>query len=131
MAEDSLFTKIIKKEIPAHTIYEDDKTIAFLDINPLQPGHVLIVPKKQTEDLWDLSDGEYSALMKTAKLVAKHLKDTLNCSKVGVMVEGFEVPHAHVHLIPLEKGFRETFDMTADHEHHDDLEIMAQRLKMN
>lgn len=98
---DSIFTKIIKGEIPAEKIYENAKTLAFLTIEPTQPGQVLVIPKKQTDQLWDLSDEDYLAVMATCKLVAKRMKEVLGVQRVGVRVIGEEVPHAHVHLIPL------------------------------
>jgi histidine triad (HIT) family protein len=97
---DSIFTKIIKGEIPSHKVYEDAKTLAFLDINPTQPGHTLVVPKVQVEFIWDLQDEDYRALMDTAKDVAVRIREVLNVKYVGVKVIGEEVPHAHVHLIP-------------------------------
>jgi histidine triad (HIT) family protein len=97
---DSIFTKIIKGEIPSHKIYEDDKTFAFLDINPTQPGHTLVIPKSQVEFIWDLSDEDYRALMETCKQVARRVREILGAKYVGVKVIGEEVPHAHVHLIP-------------------------------
>lgn len=98
--EDSIFTKIIRGEIPSHKIYEDDKTYAFLDIHPTQPGHTLVVPKKQVEFIWDLEDEDYQAVMDTAKKVAKQLKLILDKPFIGSQVVGVDVPHAHVHLIP-------------------------------
>jgi histidine triad (HIT) family protein len=98
--EDSIFTKIINGEIPCHKIYEDGKTLAFLDIHPSQPGHTLIIPKCQVQFLWDLEPGDYQAVMETAKMVARHLRLKLNVPYVGVKVVGLEVPHAHVHLVP-------------------------------
>ncbi|HET9721769.1 MAG TPA: HIT domain-containing protein [Candidatus Saccharimonadales bacterium] len=97
---DSVFTRIIKGEIPCHKIYEDDKILAFLDINPTQPGHTLVIPKKQVEFIWDLDDQDYGALMAACKRVALHIRQILSAKYVGVKVIGEEVPHAHVHLIP-------------------------------
>lgn len=97
---DSIFTKIIKGEIPCHKVYEDELTFAFLDINPTQPGHTLVIPKKQVEFLWDLSDEDYNAVMATAKKLASHVRQVLGTKYVGVKVIGEEVPHAHVHLLP-------------------------------
>lgn len=97
---DSIFTKIINGEIPAHKVYEDDRTLAFLDINPTQPGHTLVVPKKQVEFLWDLEDEDYQAVMASCKQVARRLREVLQVRYVGIKVIGEEVPHAHVHLIP-------------------------------
>lgn len=97
---DSVFTKIIKGEIPSHKVYEDDKTFAFLDIHPKQPGHVLVVPKKEVDHLWDLPDEDYQAVMATAKKIADRLKEVLRPERVGMQVEGTGVPHAHVHIFP-------------------------------
>jgi histidine triad (HIT) family protein len=98
--EDSIFTKIIKGEIPSYKIYEDGKTFAFLDIHPKTPGHTLVVPKKQVEFLWDLTDEDYRAVMATAKKVALRLREVLQPPYVGELVVGEEVPHAHVHVYP-------------------------------
>lgn len=99
---DSIFTKIINGEIPAQKIYEDDKNIAFLTIQPTQPGHTLVVPKKQVDHLWDLPDEDYLSLMEASKKVANHIRRVLGKKRVGVKVEGFEVAHAHIHLIPMD-----------------------------
>lgn len=98
--EDSIFTKIIKGEIPSYKVYEDDETFAFLDISPLTEGHVLVVPKTQAEFIWDLEDEDYQALMATVKKIGAHLKEVLEAPFVGVEVIGVDVPHAHVHVVP-------------------------------
>jgi histidine triad (HIT) family protein len=100
--QDSIFTKIIRGEIPCHKIYEDDSTLAFLDIQPVQPGHTLVIPKRQVEFLWDLSEEDYQALMSAARKVARHMREKLSQPYIGVQVVGLEVPHAHIHLIPFE-----------------------------
>lgn len=102
--QDSIFTKIIKGDIPAHKVYEDEKVIAFLDIHPINPGHTLVVPKAQIDHLWDMTDDDYHYLWSVAKHIAQHIKDTLQPPRVGVVVEGFGVPHVHIHLIPLLHG---------------------------
>ncbi|MEO5690755.1 MAG: HIT domain-containing protein [Candidatus Saccharimonadales bacterium] len=96
----SLFTKIINGELPSYKIYEDELTYAFLNINPVQPGHVLVVPRQQVDKLEDLEDEDYEAVMRTVKLLMQHVRDELLTERVGLRVEGFEVPHAHVHIIP-------------------------------
>ncbi len=96
--QDSIFTKIIKGEIPSHKIYEDEKTYAFLDIHPKTPGHTLVIPKKQVEFVWDLEDGDYEAVMATVKKVANRLKEVLGGPYIGELVVGIDVPHAHVHV---------------------------------
>ena len=98
--EDSIFTKIVKGEIPSHKIYEDDKTLAFLNIFPAVKGHTLVIPKIQIDSLWDLSEEDYNAVMNTTKKVAKRLQEVLGTERVGVKVIGIDVPHAHVHLVP-------------------------------
>jgi histidine triad (HIT) family protein len=99
--EDSVFTKIIKGEIPCHKVYEDDKTFAFLDIRPIQPGQVVIVPKKQIEFVWDLEDEDYIALMTAAKRVARRLHEAFpDKSRVAMHIEGLDVAHAHLKVFP-------------------------------
>ena len=101
---DSIFTRIIKGELPCYKIYEDDLTFAFLNIHPTQAGHTLVVPKKQIDQLWDVPDEDYQALMATCKKVARHLRQLLGVKRVGVRVVGEEVPHTHIHLIPFNEG---------------------------
>lgn len=100
MQEDSIFTKIVNGEIPANKVYEDEHTLAFLDIHPIQPGHTLVIPKKQVEFTWDLDEETYKATMATAKKVATRIKEVLNPAYVGEQIIGVEVPHAHIHIIP-------------------------------
>lgn len=97
---DSIFTKIIKGEIPCHKIYEDEKTFVFLDIHPKTPGHCLVVPKKQVEFVWDLEDEDYHAVMATVKKVARRIREVIGKPYVGELVIGEEVPHAHIHVYP-------------------------------
>ena len=99
---DSIFTKIIKGEIPCHKIEENEHFIAFLDIMPLKKGHTLVVPKAQLDYIFDLEDQTLGDLMIFAKKVAKKIEATISCERMGVAVIGLEVPHAHIHLIPLE-----------------------------
>lgn len=98
--QDSIFIKIINGEIPCSKVYEDDLTLAFLDIYPAQPGHTLVIPKKQVEFLWDLPATDYQAVMATAQKVALRLREVLEVPYVGEKVVGTDVPHAHVHLVP-------------------------------
>lgn len=99
--EDSIFTKIIKGEIPCYKIYEDEKVFAMLDIEPLSNGHVLVIPKKQVDLLWDLEQSDYDYLWRIAKKIAQKIQAEMKPIRVGVVVEGFGVPHAHIHLVPL------------------------------
>lgn len=102
MMQDSIFTKIIKGEIPCYKIAEDDRFIAFLDVFPIKKGHTLVVPKVQIDYLFDLDDSLLSDLMLFAKKVAQKMERAISCERIGVAVIGLEVPHAHVHLVPLD-----------------------------
>ncbi len=106
----SIFTKIINREIPAEIVYEDDQTLAFLDIRPVNPGHLLIVPKQEVEEFHELDAADYHALMDTVHRMAKLLKKKLQPERVGVVVYGFHVAHAHVHLIPMNEPGKIRFD---------------------
>ncbi|MCH6232979.1 HIT family protein [Cognataquiflexum rubidum] len=97
----TIFTKIINKEIPAEIIAEDERFIAFLDIMPLVKGHVLVVPKQEVDYIFNLDDETLSGLHIFAKKVAKAIDKTIKCTRVGVAVIGLEVPHVHIHLVPL------------------------------
>jgi histidine triad (HIT) family protein len=97
----SIFTKIINREIPAHIVAEDDSHLAFLDINPLVMGHTLVIPKAEIDYIYDLTDDKLCALHVFAKRVAKAIESSVKCERIGITVIGLEVPHAHVHLIPL------------------------------
>jgi histidine triad (HIT) family protein len=97
----SLFSRIIARELPAYIVAEDEQHIAFLDINPNALGHTLCVPKKEVDKLFNLSDSEYQELMMFSRSVAAALKQVVSCKRIGLTVIGLEVPHVHVHLIPL------------------------------
>ena len=99
----TLFTKIIRGEIPCFKLREDDHYLAFMDIRPINPGHVLVIPKQEVDYLFDLPDETLSGLMVFAKPVAKAIEQVVPCTRVGVIVAGLEVPHAHVHLIPFDE----------------------------
>ena len=97
----SIFTKIVNGEIPAYKIAEDDNYLAFLDVNPNAKGHTLCIPKQEIDKIFDMDDELYLGLMKFSKKIAIALEKTVPCKRVGIAVVGLEVPHAHVHLIPL------------------------------
>ncbi|ARS34654.1 HIT family protein [Pontibacter actiniarum] len=99
--EASIFTKIVNGEIPAYKIAEDDRYLAFLDVFPTAKGHTLVIPKQQVDYIFDLDDDLYLGLMAFAKKVAPAIEKAIPCKRIGVAVVGIEVPHAHVHLIPL------------------------------
>jgi histidine triad (HIT) family protein len=97
----TIFSKIIAGEIPAYKIAENDRFLAFLDIRPLQKGHTLVIPKVETDYIFDIADAEFGELMLFAKRVASAIKATVPCKKVGMAVIGLEVAHAHIHLVPI------------------------------
>lgn len=114
----TIFSKIIKGEIPCYKIAENDEFFAFLDINPMVKGHTLVIPKHETDYFFDIEDNSLGNMMVFAKQVAKQLKTTFPfCERVGVMVAGFDVPHAHIHLIPMQSM--------------KDLDITRERLKLS
>jgi len=117
--EDSIFTKIVKGEIPCHKVYEDDLVLAFLDIHPVAPGHTLVIPKKQIEFVWDLPHEDYTAVMAAVNKVALRLREVLGTKYVGERIVGVDVPHAHVQLIPFNKvaEFEASQDMDAEPDH--------------
>lgn len=105
----SIFTKIINGEIPCYKVAEDDNFIAFLDINPNAKGHTLCVPKVEVDKIFDLSEAQYIELMKFSRKVAVALEKSIACERIGVAIIGLEVPHVHVHLIPLNEMKEMTF----------------------
>ena len=98
----TIFSKIIKGEIPCHKILEDENYLAFLDIRPIKEGHTLVIPKKEIDYIFDVDDKTLCGLMVFAKRVAQMIQKAVPCKRIGVMVAGLEVPHCHVHLIPME-----------------------------
>lgn len=114
----TLFTKIIAGELPCHKVWEDDKHFAFLDIRPAQPGHTLVIPKREVSYLFDLSEEEHAELWTAARKVAANMKAQLGCERVCVTVIGWEVPHVHIHLIPTnslgEVGMPPSVDVSAE-----------------
>ncbi len=120
MQEPSIFTRIIRGELPSHKVYEDDKTLAFLSIYPSRPGHTLVVPKVQAARLHDLDDADYTALMQTVKKVVARQSEVFGADyKICLKVMGFDVPHAHVHVIPCLSpvDFAATEDMSSGPDH--------------
>ncbi len=97
----SLFSKIIQGKIPAHKILEDDKFLAFLDIRPIKPGHTLVVPKQETDYIFELEDQLLAQILVFAKKAAMLIEKAVDCKRIGIVVAGLEVPHAHIHLIPI------------------------------
>lgn len=101
----SIFSKIISGEIPAYKIYEDDKTLAFLDIHPETMGHTLVIPKNEVDKIYNLPNEDYEALMKTVKKLSQHMEEVLG-ARILWKVVGTDVPHAHVHLMPLDENWQ-------------------------
>ena len=126
----SIFTKIIKGEIPCYKIVEDADFLAFLDVNPNAKGHTLCVPKQEIDKIFDLEDDLYLGLMQFSKKVAVALEKTIPCNRIGMAVIGLEVPHAHVHLIPLnemdEMRFKNKVSMNKE-----EFEALARQIKAN
>lgn len=129
MQQDSVFTKIIKGEIPSHKVYEDDLVLAIMDINPIQPGMVLVVPKKQIDHFMDLPDEDYQALMAAVKKIALKMREVFPDKRVAVQIEGLDVPHAHVKMFPFAsaKEFR-AVPNTNTEPNHPALAQMAKKL---
>ncbi len=100
----SIFSKIVAGEIPAYKVAESTEFLAFLDIAPLAEGHLLVIPKKEVDNLFDLDDETYTGLMIFAKIIATAMKKAIPCNRIGVTVIGLDVPHAHIHLIPINGG---------------------------
>lgn len=126
----SIFTKIIKGEIPCYKIAEDDNFLAFLDVNPNAKGHTLCVPKEEIDKIFDIQDDLYLGLMQFSKQIAVALEKTVSCQRIGMAVIGLEVPHAHVHLIPLnemdEMRFQKKVSMTKE-----EFEALAKKIQTN
>ena len=101
MSLHSIFTRIINRELPSYIVCEDKENIAFLDINPLRRGHTLIVPKLEVDNIFSLNKNSYNSLFSFAKKVAIHMKKKITCNRIGMSVVGLDVPHAHIHLIPI------------------------------
>jgi len=128
--EESIFTKIVKGEVPAHKVYEDERVLAFLDIHPVTAGHTLVIPKRQVEFVWDLDDEDYQAVMMAAKLVAHRLRDILGVAYVGEKIIGVDVPHAHVQLIPFNTSAEYTQPQDMESEpNHAELAGIAEKLR--
>ena len=124
----SIFSRIIARELPAYIVAEDDHHIAFLDINPNALGHTLCVPKKEVDKLFDLDEDSYLNLMHFSHRVASALRQVVSCQRIGLSVIGFEVPHAHVHLIPLNEMADATFQKKISPS-AEDMKNLAEKIK--
>lgn len=121
----SVFSKIVAGEIPAYKIYEDDKTLAFLDIAPETPGHTLVIPKVEVDKVYELSDEDYTALWDTVRKVAKHMEEVLG-ARTLMKVIGTDVPHAHVHLMPHDPTWTHGRQVKMS---EDEMKAMCEKLK--
>jgi histidine triad (HIT) family protein len=126
----SIFTRIVAGEIPCYKIAEDANFLAFLDVNPLVAGHTLVIPKKEIDYIFDLEDGSFVELHLFAKEVSKQLKKHIPCKRIGVAVIGLEVPHAHIHLIPLNQMDDMNFSRKKLTLSPEELSKLAEELKM-
>ena len=127
----TIFTKIIKGEIPSYKIAENEFCFAFLDINPNAKGHSLVIPKVPVDKLFELDDNSYEHLMRFAKRVAKALEKSIPCARIGMTVVGLEVPHAHVHLIPINRVSDINFTSKKLKMQHEDLVLLAAKIAQN
>lgn len=127
----SVFSKIVKGEIPSYKVAESDKYYAFLDIAPLQKGHTLVVPKREEDYIFDLTDEELAGLMVFAKQVARGIQRTIPCEKVGMAVIGLDVPHAHVHLVPLNGGNDLDFSNPKKEFSREEMQACAEQIAAN
>ena len=127
----SIFSRIISGEIPCYKVAEDQDHFAFLDINPVAPGHTLVIPKKEVDYIFDLSADEYTALQLFARKIARSIQNVIPCNRVGVAVMGLEVPHAHIHLIPINSEsdmnfFKDKYSLPKE-----EMEAIARKISKN
>ncbi len=127
----SIFTKIINGDLPCYKVAENDRFFAFLDINPVQEGHTLVVPKNENDYLFDIGDEELQAFMLFAKKVAQAIEKSIPCNRIGVTVIGLEVPHAHIHLIPINGIHDMSFDKAKLKLSSDRMEEIRQSIDQN
>ena len=125
----TIFTKIINGEIPSYKIAEDENYFAFLDINPLKKGHTLVVPKQETDYLFDLDDQTLGGMMVFAKPIARAIDKVIDCNRVAVVVLGMEVPHAHIHLIPLDRESDACFSQPKLKLSEEEFEEIAEKIR--
>lgn len=124
----SLFSKIVAGEIPCHKVAENDKFLAFLDIQPIRKGHVLVIPKVEVDYIFDLDDALLGEMMVFSKSVAKKIMQAFPCKKIGITVIGLEVPHAHIHLVPMNQLSDMNFAQEKLKLSHEELAVIAQSI---
>jgi histidine triad (HIT) family protein len=126
----SIFTKIVNNEIPSFKVYEDDSFLAFLDVFPLAFGHVLVIPKNDTDYIFDLESEEYLSLWSLSKKIAKAMDKVIVCERIGVAVIGLEVPHAHIHLVPINGVSDINFEKPKKEFSNDKMQEIANKIKL-
>ncbi len=122
------FCKILNDELPSHKVWENEGFLAFLDINPINPGHTLVIPKKHSDYIFDLQDKTYTEIFNVIKKIAEPLRKAMNSKRIGVAIEGFAVPHVHIHLVPLNKE-NELDPHRAIKANEEDLVKIAQKIR--
>lgn len=125
----SIFSRIVAGEIPSHKVAENEEFYAFLDINPVAPGHTLVIPKKEVDYIFDIDDAALGRMMAFAKRVARAQEAAIECKRVGLAVMGLEVPHAHIHLIPITRESDMYFDKGKLSPSQEELADIAQRIR--
>jgi histidine triad (HIT) family protein len=124
----SIFTHIVKGEIPCYKVAENERFLAFLDINPLAVGHTLVIPKKEKDYIFDIDDAQYQELFLFAKKVALAVENVIPCQRIGIAVIGLEVPHAHIHLVPLQTVYDIDFKKPKLKISQEEFELVAQKI---
>ncbi|SRR6056297_228934 len=127
----TLFSKLISGELPAHVLHEDQNYFSFLDINPMAKGHALVIPKREEDYFFDLSDEELSGILPFARKVAVAIEKVVDCKRVGISVVGLEVPHAHLHLIPLNSVGDMSFGKEPLSMSNDELASLSEKIRSN
>ena len=125
----SIFSKIVSGEIPSHKISENEKFLAFLDVSPLVHGHILVIPKKEVDYIFDIPDSDLAEMMVFAKGVAKAQKEAVTCKRIGIAVIGLEVPHAHIHLVPMNTANDINFTQCKLKPTAEELSSMAEKIR--
>jgi histidine triad (HIT) family protein len=127
----TLFTKLIEGELPAHVLDENDQYFSFLDIRPMAKGHALVIPKREEDYFFDLSDGELAGILPFARRIANAVEKVVDCKRVGLSVVGLEVPHAHLHLIPINAISDMRFDKEPIQMSNEELATLAEEIRRN
>ena len=127
----TIFSRIVEGEIPSYKVAESEDFYAFLDINPLAKGHVLVIPKEEVDYIFDIEDELYNELFTFAKAVGKAIESVIPCKRMGIIVFGLDVPHAHIHLIPINKSSDMSFDSPKLSLNEEEFERIAEKIQIN